>query len=182
MTMVTCRSYYISLRVLTPAVPVGQAVGHAQPSAVPSTACCTAIDNMPHHLRAHPDIAARRTAGGALQARARTTSRTSPREPPFQRPPTSAPSTKRRCGPSAASSGYVARLRRSATRRAAPSAPSTSALHGCGCPARVSGDTRVASQHKCGRGSIPCLDAAGPGVPLRVRGSFWSPQPGRPAL
>ena len=57
-----------------------------------------------------------------------------------QGPPTSAPSTTRRCGPPATSSGYVPRLRRSATRSAAPS---TSALHGCGCRVRVS-----ASQHK----------------------------------
>ena len=38
----------------------------------------------------------------------------------------------------------VAALRRSAARRAAPS---TSAVHGCGCPVRVSGETSVASQH-----------------------------------
>ena len=47
-------------------MPVGEGLGHAQPSAVPATACCTAIDGMPHHLRAHPGIAARRTVGGAL--------------------------------------------------------------------------------------------------------------------
>ena len=68
------------------AVFVGEAVDHMQPSAV--TACCTAIDSMPRHVRAHPDIAARRTAGGALQARARTRSRTRCKEPPFQRLPT----------------------------------------------------------------------------------------------
>ena len=39
----------------------------------------------------------------------------------------------------------TARFRGSATRSAALS---TSALHGCGCLVRVSGDTRVASQHK----------------------------------
>ena len=50
----------------------------------------------------------------------------------------------RRCGPAAATSGYVARLRRSATRSAAPS---TSVLHGCGWPVRVNGETSVASQH-----------------------------------
>ena len=41
--------------------------------------------------------------------------------PSFRRPPTSAPRTMKRCGPPALSSGYVACLRLSATRGAAPS-------------------------------------------------------------
>ena len=64
--------------------------------------------------------------------------------PAARPPPTSAPSTMRRCGPVAARSGYVARLRCSATRSAAPS---TSAPHGCGWPVRVNGESTVASQH-----------------------------------
>ena len=60
--------------------------------------CCTATDRMLHHLRAQPDLAARRTAGGARNARTRTRSRTKPRAPPFHRPPTSAPSTMRASG------------------------------------------------------------------------------------
>ena len=70
-----------------------------------------------------------RAAGGSQYARARKRSRPKPRAPAFQRPP---------------ASPYVWRLRRSAVRRAAPS---QSALHGCGCPVRVKGDTRVALQH-----------------------------------
>ena len=45
----------------------------------------------------------------------------------------------------ALSSGYAARLRRSAILSAAPS---VAAAHGCGCPVRVSGETNVASQHR----------------------------------
>ena len=51
---------------------------------------------------------------------------------------------ERFCGPPLASSGYVLCLRRSATFSAAPS---TSTVHGCGCPVLVRGDTSVASQH-----------------------------------
>ena len=62
-------------------------------------------------------------------------------------------------------------LRHSATRSAAPS---KSVLHGCGCPVRVSSDTRVASQHKAwpvGGSVQACLDAAGPRVPPQGRGA-----------
>ena len=48
---------------------VDEAIRQAQPRAVPATACCTATDRMLHHLRAQPDLAARRTAGGARNAR-----------------------------------------------------------------------------------------------------------------
>ena len=107
-----------------------------RPAARPPTGCSTTC--VPSQL------AARRTAGGARNARTRTRSRTKPSAPPFHGTPTSAPSTMRRCGPAAASSGYVARLRHSATRSAAPS---RSALHGCGWPVRVNGETSVVSQH-----------------------------------
>ena len=82
----------------------GEAAGHVQPSAVPAAACCTATDRMLHHRRAHPEVAARRTAGGARYARARTRSCTGPKAPAFQRPPISVPSTMRRGGPPMASS------------------------------------------------------------------------------
>ena len=66
------------------AAQVGEAAGHAQPSAVPATACCTAADRMLHHRRAHPHMATRRTAGGARCARARTRFRTRPMAPAGQ--------------------------------------------------------------------------------------------------
>ena len=91
---------------------VDEAIRQAQPRAVPATAFCTATDKMLHHLRAQPQLAVRRTARGAPNAWTRTRSRTKPSAPPFHRPPTSAPSTMRHCGPAAASSGYVARLLR----------------------------------------------------------------------
>ena len=73
----------------------------------------------------------------------RTRSRTKRCAPALHRPPTSQPSTSNFCGPP--SSGYATRLRRSATCKAAPS---TSAVHGWGCPVLVKGDTRVASQQR----------------------------------
>ena len=63
------------------AAQVGEAAGHAQLSAVPATACCTATDRMLHHRLAHPDMAARLTAGRARYARACTRPRTRPRAP-----------------------------------------------------------------------------------------------------
>ena len=77
---------------------------------------------------------------GAGHALRRTRSRTKLWAWAFQRPHTSEPSTTSVCGPLRASSGYAARLRRSATR-------STAAAHGCGGLDRASGDTSVPSQH-----------------------------------
>ena len=93
-----------------------------------------------------------------------------------QGPPTSAPSTTRRCGPPATSSGYVPRLRRSATRSAAPS---PSALHCCGC--RVRGDTRVGSPWAWLH-TQACLDAAGPQVPPQGPWCVQAMAAGPPAL
>ena len=72
---------------------------HGAPSAVPPTACCTAVDSMPHHLRVQALEAAARRAGGARRARTRTSCRTSACESSFQRPPTSTARTKRRWPP-----------------------------------------------------------------------------------
>ena len=122
------------------AVEVDEAIRQAQPRAVPATACCTATDGMLHHLRAQPNLAARRTAGGARNARTRTRFAHQTECSTIPSAPHLPPSTMRRCGPAVASSRYVARATRSA-------APSTSAPHGCGWPVRVNGETSVASQH-----------------------------------
>ena len=53
--------------------------------------------------------------------------------------------THKRCGPGRSSSGYAARLRRSAT---AMAAPSREAAEGWALPSRVRGDTSVTLQHK----------------------------------
>ena len=90
----------------------------------------------------------RRSRGGELAElfATGTRSRCCTKRPasPFQRPPTSEPRTTSSCGPPLQSSGYVDRLRRSAT---LSTAPSVSAAPGCGCPVRARGETRVASQH-----------------------------------
>ena len=70
MTMVPSRSYAQAAGHL-PCFWARQLAMRSQAPSPPLLACCTAIDSMPHHLRVHPDFAARRTAGGALQARAR---------------------------------------------------------------------------------------------------------------
>ena len=114
---------------------------HVLPNAVAATACCTETANWDHHLRDQAALAAVRRAGGVT----RTRSRTRRNAPSFQRPPTSVPRTTSRCAPPMLSSGYAARLRRSAILSAAPS---VAAAHGCGCPARVSGETNVASQQR----------------------------------
>ena len=121
------------------------AAGHGRPSAVHATASWTATESVPHQRLDQPADAAARTAGGARRARRRTRSRTKRCAPALHRPPTSQPSTSNFCGPPRESSGYATRLRRSATCKAAPS---TSAVHGWGCPVLVKGDTRVASQQK----------------------------------
>ena len=79
--------------------------GHAQPRAVLVTACCTATPSMPHQRRDQPALAAVRRAGGARCARTRSRSRTKRCASPFQRPPTSDPSTTSRWGPPQPSSG-----------------------------------------------------------------------------
>ena len=109
-----------------------------------ATACWTDTDSWLHQRRAHAETAACRSAGGARCARIRTRSRTSWSAPWLHRPPTSEPRTTSVWGPPAHSSGYASRLRRSATRR---TAPSVAAAPGCGKPVRVSGETSVASQH-----------------------------------
>ena len=120
------------------AVSVGEAAGHAQLT-VPTPLLVA------RRLTACPTICA-----PSLTSLLRARSRTSPKEPPFQRPPTSAPSTTRRCGPPATRSGYVARLRRSRS-----AAPSTSALHGCGCACQWRHKSGIAAQGlACGCGSI----------------------------
>ena len=58
-----------------------------------------ATANIPLHRRAQTDVAARRRAGGSRWARRRTRSRRIRCAPSFQRPPTSAPRTTKRCGP-----------------------------------------------------------------------------------
>ena len=70
----------------------------AWPRAVVPTAACTATDST-LHLLAQPAAAACRTVGGARHARKRIRSLTNRSAPPFQRPPTSAPSTTSLCGP-----------------------------------------------------------------------------------
>ena len=125
------------------AVEVDEATGQGQPNPVSATACCTATEGMHHHLRTQLDLTARRTGS--------------------RRPPSSAPSRRRRCGPAAASLGNVARLRRSATRSAAPS---TSGLHGCGWPVHVNGETSVASQHVGGASCTPAIVARQCGLPV----------------
>ena len=112
--------------------PGCRAAGHGRSSSVLVTASWTATESN------QPADAAARTAGGARRAWRRTRSRTKRCAPALHRPPTSQPSGNF-YGPS---SVYATRLRRSATCRAAPS---TSAVHGWGCPVLVSGDTRVAS-------------------------------------
>ena len=79
--------------------------GHAQPRAVLATACWTATASIPHQCLDHPAAAAVLTAGGARCARTRTRSRTKRAASPFQRPPTSDPSTRRRWGPARRNSG-----------------------------------------------------------------------------
>ena len=117
-------------------------VGH-RPGAAQGRAGDGLLDR--HHQRhAHAVAAASRSAGGARCARIRTRSRTRWSAPSLHRPPTSDPRTTSFWGPPALSSGYASRLRRSATRR---TAPSVAAAPGCGKPVRVSGETRVASQH-----------------------------------
>ena len=109
--------------------------------------------------------AAARMAGGARWALTRTSWRTNLRAASFHRPPTPEPRRTSFCL-AHASSGYAAYLRRSATRSAAPSMVT---VHGCGCPARVSGDTSVASQHN----APPCGVA-----PYTTRSSLlWSSAP-----
>ena len=76
-----------------------------RPATVPPTACCTAVDSMPHRLRVQAVEAAARRAGGARRARTRTSCRTSACESAFQRPPTSTARTKRRWPPPRCNSG-----------------------------------------------------------------------------
>ena len=92
-------------------------------------ACCTATEGMHNHLRAQPDLAARRTAGGARYARTRTRSGTKCTTVPSA--PHLRPTFDEALRPS---------YRKPATLSAAPS---TSALHGCGWRTR----TGLASQH-----------------------------------
>ena len=105
-----------------------EAKGQARPRAVVLTACYTTTDNMLHQRRPQPDAIARRTVGGARHTRMRSRSSTKRKTSPFQRPPTSEPSTTSFWGPPAANSGQAALLRRSTTRS---SAPSMSAAQSC---------------------------------------------------
>ena len=80
-----------------------------------------------YYLRSQLQAAGRLVSGKVEHTR----SRTKCCAVAFQRPQISEPSTSSFCGPPLASSGYVLCLRRSATFSAAPS---TSTVHGCGCP------------------------------------------------
>ena len=84
-------------------------------AALQSTACPTT-----GHLRVQALEAAARRASSARRARTRTSCRTSACESAFQRPPTSTARTKRHWRPPRCNSGYVARLRLSAMRKAMP--------------------------------------------------------------
>ena len=92
-----------------------------RPNAVWPTARRTATERMLHQRLAHAAWAGPCAAGGARHARSLTRRCTSEMAEVFQRPPTSHPSSQRVWAPPRASSGYVSRLRRSATFRTAPS-------------------------------------------------------------
>ena len=106
---------------------------------------CCAMLRKPHQRRSHPCLATSRRAAGARCARSRTSCVTRRIDSTLQRPPASQARTHKRCGPGRSSSGYAARLRRSAT---AMAAPSREAAEGWALPSRVRGDTSVTSQHK----------------------------------
>ena len=127
---------------------------HSPLRAVVATACWTATLSKLHQRRRQPLAALARTAGGARGARVRTKRRRSASQSRCQRPPTSQASTRRRCGPGPRSSGYRSSLRRRAASRAAPSVR----WDWCaGMACRVSGLTRVASQHSASPwGVAPC--------------------------
>ena len=117
---------------------------HSPLRAVVATACWTATLSKLHQRRRQPLAALARTAGGARGVRVCTKRRRSASQSRCQRPPTSQASTRRRCGPGPRSSGYRSSLRRRAASRAAPSVR----WDWCaGMACRVSGLTRVASQH-----------------------------------
>ena len=78
---------------------------HSTPSAVAHTPFWRAILRKPHHRRCQPCAAACRSGGGARGLRTATSRRTSCRHSECHRPPTSAPSIKRRWGPPPSSSG-----------------------------------------------------------------------------
>ena len=78
--------------------PAGCSPAAVGPKAVSATATCTATDNNPHHRRAQPLAALRRTAAGARQPRNRIKVRRKSRAWSFQRPPTSLHRTSKRWG------------------------------------------------------------------------------------
>ena len=93
---------------------------HSTPSAVAHTAFWRAMLRKPHHRRCQPCAAACRSGGGARGLRTATSRRTSCRHSECHRPPTSAPSTKRRLGAPAKQLWIAAVFARSGGKQGCP--------------------------------------------------------------
>ena len=151
------------------------------PSKVAASVFCTTTLSRPHQRLYQPWVAAPRSGAGARMVRERTSCATRRSDSSFQRPPISHASTHSRCGPRRRSSGQAARLRRSAMARAAPSLV---VEEDCGRPSRVSGETRVTSQHSASPSCVaPCGTICDEvETPAIVRIDTWGRRPNEPLL